>query len=282
MLNICIKVRFFYIGDDEIMRQAELPVESMFPRIFYAREFEFKKTGPEKGGRVSFVYELGFYLGGDGKIVIGDNEYDVHFGDIRFVPPGTFLNSVPEYRCYTVTFDFGESNTIYKNQIIDSIPEYFQTTGELLKQFEELVKSVASTEAVEKIRQGAKLMQLISDIFEMFHLEKKYCKAVRACISYMEENYNDAITLKQLGEISGYSDIHTMRLFRRDTGQTPHEWLTNIRINRARELLTASDKTLEQIASECGFSSDSHFKILFKKTTGITPGAYRRGSSSIY
>ena len=186
------------------------------------------KAGPEKGGRVSFVYELGFYLGGDGKIVIGDNEYDVHFGDIRFVPPGTFLNSVPEYRCYTVTFDFGESNTIYKNQIIDSIPEYFQTTGELLKQFEELVKSVASTEAVEKIRQGAKLMQLISDIFEMFHLEKKYCKAVRACISYMEENYNDAITLKQLGEISGYSDIHTMRLFRRDTGQTPHEWLTNI------------------------------------------------------
>jgi len=266
----------------ENIKQVELPIEAMFPRIFSARSFSLLENKKENTGRISQLYELGFYLGGDGEIIIGEERHKVQFGDIRFVPPGVFLCSTPAYHCYTITFDFGESDTIYKNQVLDRIPTYFSTTGELRKNFEEMIRCINTNEMTGKIRQGAILMELLASIFELFCLENQYCDAVRHCIAYMEEHYGEPITLKTLSRISGYSEIHTLRLFRHDTGRTPHQWLTDIRIGRAREQLTLGDNTLEEIAARCGFSSDSHFKVLFKKAVGITPGTYRKSTVNQY
>ena len=264
------------------MKNRELPIELMLPRIIDAREYEFDRKMPLKRQRKTYVYELGFYLGGDGSIFAEDREYPVHYGDIRFSKPGSRLNSVPKYKCYTLVFDFGENNVIYENQILDNIPEYFSTRGETGRLFEEIIRANSSNDVSEKLHANALLMQLIFELFHSLHSKKKYSDAVRLCIGYMEEYYKDGITLEKLGEMSGYSHIHIMRLFRRETGQTPHEWLTGIRINRAKELLSIGGITLEEIADECGFRSDSHFKILFKKITGLTPGAYRKNTSEIY
>ena len=87
---------------------------------------------------------------------------------------------------------------------------------------------------------------------------------------------------KKLGELSSYSHIHILRLFKTETGISPHDWLTNIRINYAKEYLESTNIKISQIADLCGFSSDSHFKILFKKTTGFTPGNYRKNTNQIY
>ncbi len=261
------------------MKSIDLPIELMLPRVIDAREFKFERRNPRKRQRIAYVYELGFYLGGDGVIFVNGKEYSIHYGDIRFSKPGTILNSSPPYKCYTLVFDFGENNIIYQNQVLDNIPEYFSTRGETARLFERIIRSNRSNDVSEKLHCNALLMQLI---FELFHSNKKYSEAVRLCIGYMEENYKDAITLEKLGEISGYSHIHTMRLFRKETGQTPHEWLTEIRINRAKELLSTESVTIEEIADECGFRSDSHFKILFKKITGFTPGTYRKNISEIY
>ena len=264
------------------MKNTELPIELMLPRIIDAREFEFLRTMPVKRKRKTYVYELGFYLGGDGKILIEDEEYPVHYGDIRFSKPGTQLNSEPKYKCYTLVFDFGENNVIYQNQILDNIPPYFSTRGETAHLFEEIIHCCRSNDVSEKLHCNALLMQLIFELFHSLYSKKKYSDAVRVCIGYMEENFRENITLLKLGELSRYSHIHIMRLFRRETGQTPHEWLTEIRINRAKALLSDGSHTLEEIADECGFRSASHFKILFKQLCGFTPGTYRKNTSGIY
>lgn len=263
------------------MKSVELPVEAMLPRILWAREFELCETTEKIRGRTSYSYEVGFYLGGNGKLCVNGKGYEINYGDIRFNRPGTHLDSTPSYKCYTINFDFGENSTIYRNQILDNIPEYFSTTGELAKQFETVIKGFASNEVHSKLRANAALMQIIYTAFDTFYSKKKYCDAVRCCIAYIEENYSDKVTLEKLGEFSGYSDLHTMRLFKRDTGRTPHEWLTEIRVNRAKELLSDSSKNIEEIASACGFNSESHFKILFKKITGMTPGVYRKNARLI-
>ena len=150
------------------MKMLDLPVEQMHPRVFSARHFELNSKELVRGGRKSFLYEIGFYLGGDGTITIGNNTYDIHYGDIRFVRPGTALSSTPYYRCYTVMFDFGENNTVYRNHILDNMPEYFRTTGELSKLFEETVKSFQQNDISEKLRCNALLMQLIAEVFRSF------------------------------------------------------------------------------------------------------------------
>ena len=125
-------------------------------------------------------------------------------------------------------------------------------------------------------------MQLIFEIYQSVYSEKEYSHPVKACIEYMKNNYKENITLKKLGELSSYSHIHILRLFKTETGISPHDWLTNIRINYAKEYLESTNIKISQIADLCGFSSDSHFKILFKKTTGFTPGNYRKNTNQIY
>ena len=264
------------------MKTVELPIEQMLPRIIDARVYEFEKGLPSKRKRRTYVYELGFYIGGGGSILVEDREYKVRYGDVRFTKPGTRLNSTPPYKCYTLVFDFGSNDTMYKNQILDNIPEYFSTSGEQIKLVEDILKSFRSNDATEKLKCNALMMTLIFSLFKGIYSKRKYSDSVRLCIGYMEENFSKSINLEELGEISGYSHIHIMRIFRKETGQTPHEWLTEIRINHAKELLSVGEKTIEQIAEECGFHSDSHFKILFKKMTGMPPGKYRKNTSGVY
>ena len=80
---------------------------------------------------------------------------------------------------------------------------------------------------------------------------------------------------------SGYSTDHFRRCFKEETGTTPLEYLTDIRINRAKKLLRATPyQSIESIASGCGFSDEFYFSRLFKKHTGVPPREYRKSHVS--
>ncbi len=266
----------------EKFKALDMPIEAMLPRIVDARSFELTGGELNRPIRTANLYEIGFYTGGRGSIIIEGDSHSVSFGDVRFIKPGTRLSSKPNYKCYTVVFDFGEEGVIYKNQILDNMPPYFSTNGETMHLFEGIIKSHRSSDGAQKLRANALLLTLIYELFSNLYSKKRYSNAVIKCISYMEENFKEEISLEKLGEISGYSNIHTMRIFKKETGQTPHEWLTEIRLKRAKEMLSTEDMALAEISEKCGFKSDSHFKILFKKLTGFTPGAYRKNTSKIY
>ena len=84
------------------------------------------------------------------------------------------------------------------------------------------------------------------------------------------------LSLKALANESGYSRVHFVRMFRAATGYSPHSYLLNLRLERARELLKNQSMSLIDIALDCGFSSHSHMSRLFHKSVGVTPSAYRR------
>ena len=84
------------------------------------------------------------------------------------------------------------------------------------------------------------------------------------------------LSLQALANESGYSRVHFVRMFRAATGYSPHNYLLNLRLERARELLKNPSLSLIGIALDCGFSSHSHMSRLFHKSVGVTPSAYRR------
>jgi AraC family transcriptional regulator len=84
------------------------------------------------------------------------------------------------------------------------------------------------------------------------------------------------LSLQALANESGYSRVHFVRMFRAATGYSPHNYLLNLRLERARELLNNPSLSLIDIALDCGFSSHSHMSRLFHKIVGVTPSAYRR------
>nr|WP_231585133.1 helix-turn-helix transcriptional regulator [Burkholderia sp. 9120] len=71
------------------------------------------------------------------------------------------------------------------------------------------------------------------------------------------------------------SRFHFARVFRHETGETPHQFVARLRPEEAARLLRATDQTVLQIALTVGFENASHFSVQFKRGYGVTPLAYR-------
>jgi AraC family transcriptional regulator len=93
----------------------------------------------------------------------------------------------------------------------------------------------------------------------------------------IEASLDQDLTLKSLAKESGYSRAHFLRMFREATGMTPHQYVIQRRILNAEKLLARDDVSLADIAVACGFSSQAHFTLAFRKQLAVTPAEYRRG-----
>jgi AraC family transcriptional regulator len=92
----------------------------------------------------------------------------------------------------------------------------------------------------------------------------------------IESRLDADLTLQELATAAGYSRSYFLRAFRATTGVTPHRYLLNRRIERARRSLGETEMSIAQIAYCCGFSSQAHLTVAFRKVCGLTPGEYRR------
>jgi AraC family transcriptional regulator len=92
----------------------------------------------------------------------------------------------------------------------------------------------------------------------------------------MRADVSANLDLATLAAETGYSRAHFLRTFRAATGQTPHCYLLDLRLEKARELLASRAMGLIDIAAECGFSSHAHLTAAFRSRFGVSPSAYRR------
>jgi AraC family transcriptional regulator len=84
------------------------------------------------------------------------------------------------------------------------------------------------------------------------------------------------LTLGTLAAESGYSRAHFLRMFRATTGQTPHRYLLEMRLNKAHDMIADGSVPLSDVADACGFSSQAHLSTAFRAKFGLAPGQYRR------
>ena len=99
---------------------------------------------------------------------------------------------------------------------------------------------------------------------------------VTKAINYMNANYADPLTLDDLAERI-YATKQTLNYhFKKDLGCTPMNYLLRLRLTKVKELLSTSNKSIEEIAENCGFSSGNYLTLIFKQKEGISPSSYRK------
>jgi AraC-like DNA-binding protein len=96
--------------------------------------------------------------------------------------------------------------------------------------------------------------------------------------NYIKKNFNSPLSLQVIADIACVSKYHFCKLFRNIEGITFKEYVNGIRIQKAAELLQSSNDSVEQIAYEVGFDSQSYFTGLFKSWAHITPSQFRKKS----
>lgn len=101
-----------------------------------------------------------------------------------------------------------------------------------------------------------------------------YRRVVRAKL-YIDAHFSGPIDLDNIADEACFSKFHFVRLFREIYGRTPHQYLTDVRIRRAKELL-CQGATVARACYSVGFDSISSFTGLFKRRVGSTPAAFQR------
>jgi AraC-like DNA-binding protein len=100
---------------------------------------------------------------------------------------------------------------------------------------------------------------------------------VRRVMERMETEIESDVGLRELASDVGLSPSHLSAVFVAAVGVPPHRWLLHRRVERSRELLTRTRRSITDIALSCGFSSSQHFSTAFKAQEGCTPTDFRNG-----
>jgi len=104
----------------------------------------------------------------------------------------------------------------------------------------------------------------------------KLVKVIELAKEYIAEHAKSDLTLEKISEELSISQTHFSRIFKAHVGVSFVDYLTQVRIENAKELIKTSGMSFKQICFEVGFNDPNYFSKVFKKVVGITPGEYKR------
>lgn len=93
--------------------------------------------------------------------------------------------------------------------------------------------------------------------------------------AFLDKRYGDPVTIDDVSRYVEMCPESFIRAFRQEYNRTPYSYLMEKRINRAKDLLLLSTKSIKEISHECGFRDQSHFCMMFKRATSTTPARFR-------
>lgn len=122
------------------------------------------------------------------------------------------------------------------------------------------------------------LLQRIDESLDTWTAEKKLenSKPIRLAKQFINENYNQALTLEIIGDKIGFNPTYFSSVFKKETGMNFVDYITEIRVQNAKQILVDTDKSIIDISTQVGFNDIKYFTKKFKKSTGLSPTEYRK------
>jgi len=106
--------------------------------------------------------------------------------------------------------------------------------------------------------------------------QNRYMKKLEPITAYLRKHYNEELSLSSVAQEFGYSDAYLSRMFTKNAGISYKEYLTGLRLDYALREMENQNKTILDIALECGFSGSKPFSSAFLKRFGVLPSQYRK------
>lgn len=129
----------------------------------------------------------------------------------------------------------------------------------------------------DKVESRGIVFQLLSRFFKQGQSKiEMEDNRIAKTVLYIRKHLNEAIELEKLAEISCLSKDHFIRLFKKELGTTPLQYINQKKIEKAQLLLITEELAVKEIAFQLAFEDYSYFNRLLKKITGVTPQEYRR------
>jgi AraC-like DNA-binding protein len=229
---------------------------------------------------------------GKGNLTADEEMYELLEGSVIFIPANTEVvlsaHSLHPLHVYKLVIDAREQEKslptgamVRKSDITSNfVIQFFPNEPAIVSNMEELYIHRIPGNEFRHVQNQIVFHQIILQL-----LERKEYKHVASeqpsmerSIAYLELHYSDKITREQLAEIAGVSPSHYSILFKQMTGFSPSEYLSRLRVHRAKELLISGSATLREIAQQVGYKDEFYLSRRFKQQTGAAPSGYNRES----
>ncbi len=203
----------------------------------------------------------------------------VSTGDILFLSKNTAYSIITEkeFVHYTINFDIHEES---KDNTVLEMP-FFLPKIKNSEQIERNIRKIVSLWETKKAGYEIKAMGLLYELLYLMYFdndEESFVPYRRLLTAreYIEQHFNEPITLTQLSNLSNMSVTNFRREWKKAYPESAMQYRDSLRLNYAKELLDSGYYTVCEIADKCGFEDTSYFVRFFKNKTGITPGALKK------
>lgn len=145
-------------------------------------------------------------------------------------------------------------------------------------QLKKIYDMFANKKKINEPQLSSRITYLLTELMQVsagLSHQPESISAVEQMVSYISEHLNESMTIEELAKKVSLSPYYFLRLFKKETGYTPHEYIIRSRIDKAKYLLKSTQEPLKKIAADCGFGDTSRFSHVFKDITKMTPQRYR-------
>lgn len=256
--------------------------------LLYIQSFSYQENGPQfytvRDNTTSF--QILFTYDGCGVFEYQNKRYTLGPGD------GIFINCrLPsEYRTIGKSWKhcvlhLNGKNAEYLYSLYDkngdvsfhqSITGHFQETLERIPHYMHLAtpyRDIDVSNTLENL-----ILMLIRSKDDYRFTGADVPDNIHAVVDYMYSHYAEEVSLDDLAVVSGYNKFYLCRLFKKHFNMSPQEYVIQLRIQRAKELLRDTEMPIQNIGNLTGIHDPNYFYRLFKSRSGVSPASYRKNT----
>lgn len=245
-----------------------------------------------------------YLISGDVAVGIEDEKkFHLSVGNLLYIPAGTRYSLKGKYlRAAVFSFDLTSEMPDPIERIAPSPAEEFnEAEAHVFAEIEpfdkvlmledaeaerdriiSLCNVATSAEGEWRAQISAELKLILLKLAETKSDNALPARMVEALDSYIRENSHDEISNTEIGAIFGYHPFYVSRMLKDKKGVTLRQYIISYRFKAAKRMLELTDKSIGEIAEECGFTDASYFAKSFKAAFGITPKEYRSAFEDSY
>lgn len=242
------------------------------------RTAQFVQEG-KMAQQLIFSYCLIVVKQGEGNLTLGLQTYRMQPDTVHVVVPGQTVGYCVETgekpELYMIAFDVhGEDQNQVAFPLFGEISVHAESG--LMQLCEQLCQCSRNENPIERFRGQSMFLELV--YWVMTHIRQSPKSDSRAAVdrtrSYIEAHYRESMTIEQLARMAEISPKYYVSLFKKTYGKTAIDYLTEVRVNMAKQLMLQTDVRLKDVAFQVGYNDEFYFSRMFKKEVGVSPTVY--------
>ena len=233
---------------------------------------------------------------GEATISMGMEKYHCHNNEILYISPHTVhqaVSNTPDaslcgfvfhpslIKSYLSEDDRAILFACENSMIFSKKNPFYEELSNILKNVISIFNKKPRAYKLDITAHILLLLSLLIRSGTVFNFEKndRFCR-IRPAIEYIEENYNQQISISDLSKLINVCDDYFIRIFKAATSRTPTAYITDVRLHQALRLLSLHQYSISEISDKTGFSSIQYFSRIFKERMGLSPSEYAKISDT--